>query len=600
MTALLLALAGYTTAQIRNPKPQRPRRDVPKVTYIVKADIDPHSRHVRADLEVEYRNQSSDTLTEFYFQLGLDASRSGGRTSRHLLGPSDDLPSTGVAPSSGYCRIDSILFLGAPIKDSLIQANDGVLRIIVPRPILPGRVGFFLIAFESYLPDKQEENGVWQRFVDWQPLVGAYRDGVWHRIAEPARFNVALIIDSLWSVAHPGLLLNDKEHFGFLPESGNDTIHVDLHGVDLAGAQYYPSFDGGRKRYFIVADNLPAFEFAVTDEYITDRAYVDSLTIDVCYTSDRTERWQRSTAIVARRMVAQLQARLGPPPFRHLTIVAGDASDYQQPITPLITVGDNIDNEQLLAAALAARIAALWFRPVLDDEAPQHYLSGGLGWFTAAMVLKALYGDNGWSMLEEYERPLRGNSTWNRDRFEYQFRRIPAALWALRFAVGDEQLWDGLRRYVKRFRSGLPTMAEFNQTVGGLSEGEYARLFDPANGWHTRYDPAIRSVQIDPVTNGYRVRYEITCADNLCPPLEIGFVTNGTDTIYDTLGNQSASTGSATLVGEIELKMKPRLVLLDPNHYLPDINRQNNYYSEPAGEYEYQMPENVFPALKPF
>ncbi|MCK4573327.1 MAG: hypothetical protein KAU36_03105, partial [candidate division Zixibacteria bacterium] len=112
--------------------------------------------------------------------------------------------------------------------------------------------------------------------------------------------------------------------------------------------------------------------------------------------------------------------------------------------------------------------------------------------------------------------------------------------------------------------------------------------------------PALPPSKIVRVADGYSVRYGVRCPEGFCLPAQIGIVFSETDTTYNVLNCQCGLRSVGSIAYEIVYKEKPLMVILDPNYYLPDINRQNNYYSEPAGEYEYQMPENVFPALKPF
>jgi hypothetical protein len=568
---------------------------IPKIGYTIKAEVVPESLLVRGQMELEYRNFSDDTLSEIYFRLHLNT---------HSL--------------NGYCRIDSMLYYGVPLTEDNISIDNAYMKISLPSKLAPEATGFFLIAFESRAAslyasslDKGHDRGHYVAFYRWYPCVCPYKDGRWYTdqyigydqsTGEYALYNVALQIDSAYSIAHPGQLLNEKEHYGFLPKGVDDTVYVDLvnkHSLDFGGVRYHPEFPSGYKRYFVRARNAIGFSFVVGPQFIRDRTYRDSLTIEVCYGKGEQKVWGGFVARSARGLIRQYEKWLGKFPHNNLTVVAGEGLEENHRSQQFLVLPTNITDSSLLYATLAVELANCWLSPALPDSGGAgQWFDEGLAYYVAIRALYDSFGTEGYEMIREHRKLMtkRLNKKERSRQFVARvFHELPSQTHALRFLVGDSILREALQEDVRRFRYEFPYATDFLDIVKELTDQRECINF---NDWASAggvFDCGVSKVKTERTEGGYGVSFEVKNFGSSVMPVEIGYVISVTDTVYDTLMHDQlpGHTISSTIHRTIPTRIKA--VVLDPNYLLPDVDRNNNYSFTLPLRFRYRPPETLFP-----
>lgn len=571
---------------------------IPKIVYTIKANVVPESLLVRGQMELEYRNFSDDTLSDIYFRLDLNAH-----------------------PPNGYCRIDSMLYYGAPLTKDEISVDNAIMKVSLPGKLAPEATGFFLIVFEFRVAllhasssDESHDKSHYVAFYRWYPCVCPYKDGRWYidqnvdcnqSPGEYARYNVALQIDSAYSIAHPGKLLNEKEHYGLLPKEVDDTVYVDLvnkHSFAFGGVRYHPEFPSGYKRYFVRARNATEFSFVVGPQFIRDRTYRDSLTIEVCYSKEVQKVGAGFVARSAVGLIRHYEKWLGKFPHNNLTVVAGESFNENHGLNQFVVIPANIKDTTLLYTVLAVELANCWLSPVLpDSNGAGQWFDEGLAYYVAIRALYDSFGAKGYEMIREHRKFISRRSSeneWSRQFVARVFHEFPSQIHALRFLVGDQTLSKALHEYIRRFRYEFPVVRDFFDIVeetrgpsSGVNSGECFSGDDA-------FDLGISKVKTDRTEGGYGVSYEVKNFGSTVMPVEIGYVISVTDTIYDTLQyNQLPSPGGSSVFRKT-IARRPKAVALDPNHYLPDINRSNNYSFTLPVRFRYHPPETLFPPFE--
>jgi len=570
---------------------------IPKIVYTIKADVVPESLLVRGQMELEYRNFSKDTLSEIYFRLDLNAYQ-----------------------PNGSCRIDSMLYYGAPLTGDEISVDNAIMKISLPSKLAPEATGFFLITFESrvaplhaYSSNESHDKGHYVAFYRWYPRVCPYKDGRWYidqhvgcdqSPGEYARYNVALQIDSAYSIAHPGELLNEKEHYGLLPKGVGDTVYIDLvnkHSFAFGGVRYHPEFPSGYKRYFVRARNATDFSFVVAPQFIRDRTYRDSLIIEVCYGKEVQKVWAGFAARSALGLIRQYEKWLGKFPHNNLTVVAGEPFDDNHGLNQFVVIPANIKDTTLLYTVLAVELANCWLSPVLPDSSGAgQWFDEGLAYYVAIRALYDSFGAEGYEMIREHRKLISRRSSeneWSRKFVARVFHELPSQIHALRFLVGDQTLSKALHEYIRRFRYEFPVVRDFFDIVeetrgpsSGVNSGECFSGDDV-------FDLGISKVKTDRTERGYGISYEVKNFGSTVMPVEIGYVISATDTIYDTLQYSRLPSPGGSSVFRKTIARRPKAVALDPNHYLPDINRSNNYSFTLPVRFRYHPPETLFPSF---
>lgn len=568
---------------------------IPKIVYTIKAEVVPESLLVRGQMELEYRNFSDDTLSEIYFRLHLNTHQ-----------------------PNGYCRIDSILYYGAPLTEDEISVDNAIMKISLPGKLAPEATGFFLIAFESMVAplhasslDEGHNESHYVTFYRWYPCVCPYKDGRWdtdqyvgrdRSTGEYARYNVALQIDSAYSIAHPGKLLNEKEHYGLLPKGVDDTVYVDLvnkHSFAFGGVRYHPEFPSGHKQYFIRARNATGFSFVVGPQFIRDRTYRDSLTIEICYGKEVQKVWAGFAARSALDLIKQYEKWLGKFPHNNLTLVASEPFDDSHGLNQFVIIPANITDSSLLYATLAVELANCWFSSVLPDSSGAgQWFDEGLAYYVAIRALYDSFGAEGYEMIREHRKLISRRSSeneWSRKFMARVFHELPSQIHTLRFLVGDQTLSKALQEYVRRFRYEFPVVRDFFDIVEetrGQSLGTYFNERTSAIGV---FDFGVSRMKTERTEGGYVISFEVKNFGSTVMPVEIGYLISTTDTIYDTLQYNRLPSPGGSSVFRKTIARRPKAVALDPNHYLPDINRSNNYSFTLPVRFRYHPPKTLFP-----
>ncbi len=331
----------------------------PPVTYTMGVNVIPETATVHTRLELTYRNEGPDTVrslclfSSFPFEYRY-------RPPRRFATPDstgrDSLP---LPVAAGTVVIDSILYRGVPLLDEELSIHGSRLIVHLPVPVLPGGIGFLMMTLTTFMPD---DFPVWY-YQGWFPRVCAPADSTAEPAAEFAHFNVTLEIDSAWSLAYPGELVNNKEHYGLVPTPAGDTVLVDIvnrHQLEYGGRIYMPEFEGGVKRFIIWGRNVKNFAFVCREDFLRDRTNVDSLMIEVCYSPAEISTWADSVARWSSEIVRRYEPQRGHFPYKYLTIAVGRDSLVRHDAKQLIVIPSEICDTEALRTVLEERLAACW------------------------------------------------------------------------------------------------------------------------------------------------------------------------------------------------------------------------------------------------
>ncbi|MFH1372731.1 MAG: hypothetical protein ABII79_02925 [bacterium] len=587
---MMIAVLCLLTAPGVLSQPQTERRQdlplpIPHIIYTIRAEVTPESTLVRGQMEVEYENVSNDTLSQIWFKLN----------------------------PQGSFHLDSILYYGAPLPDSMVLIDDSLMRVTLPQKLAPGRSGFFLLAFETGLPPPTgsiDDEPV--LFADWHPSVCLYRD--WRRltgwrsgpgadIREYSLYNVELRIDSAWSIVHPGELINEKEHYGLLPLLHDDTVLTDIvgrHSYGPGGAGYKAEFPSGIKQYLVRARTGTDLVFAAHPDLVRDRATAGKVAIEVCYPRKLQSTWAVFVARSTAALVRQYEQVLGEYPHSRLTIVAAHAHQLGSSARQLVILPAAIRDTGLLHTALAVELANCWFPTLFpENDGTGRWLNHGLACYLAATIMYHARCSAGWQTMRELRQWTADNigSEESTQRFiSSVFRKIPAGLHALRFAVGDDTLFAAIREYVLSFRHRLTYPGDFSQLLSQRTGSSSAALFDEIMVTGDSIDFGVSDLKTGAVAGGYDISYKVTSNGPVALPIEVGYVINATDTIYDTLVSSRFPAGTVSPTVHRWMALRPKAIVLDPNHYLPDCRRSNNYRFVLPVRFRYSPPRTLFPA----
>jgi hypothetical protein len=136
--------------------------------------------------------------------------------------------------------------------------------------------------------------------------------------------------------------------------------------------------------------------------------------------------------------------------------------------------------------------------------------------------------------------------------------------------------------------------AAFESTVDSLAGKQLGWFWTAFADSSTSYDFGVYSAHAKKAGNEYDVTYRLVNRGDLILPVEMGFVTDGNDTLYDTLGRDSFDGNDSMFVFHRKLTARPISIIVDPHHYLLDRNRFDNYHFFLPIRFKYQDPPDLF------
>ena len=340
----LAVLAGTSAGQ----EPYRaPLNWKQGIEYRIEARLDESSEVLRGRARLRYRNDSPDTLDEFFFHLHLNAFRPNsawarrdlefGITTFQDLGPEEH----------GFERITEITVDGRPVFLRYPYAPDStVVGFDLPDPLEPGETVTMDYAWDarpSSEPRRQGRRGRQYDFAQWYPRVVVYDDEGWrpHPLYRSGEFygdfalyDVTLEVredqvmgatgvpvsgDPGWDAAQAlgtGPIDYQREWYGSLDPTAQPCIERGEERIcgtpparylreeeslgHLAGE---PTAGWKRVRWF--AEDVHHFAWSTSPDYVYEQGRWEDVTIHVLYQPGDEESWGGGVAV--RRTAEALQ-----------------------------------------------------------------------------------------------------------------------------------------------------------------------------------------------------------------------------------------------------------------------------------------------------
>lgn len=600
---LLVLLATSSFAQ--TPEEQDIPYREPSLIYAIQGRTDFASRRITASAEIEYHNAGDTTVESLLFELPEDVDTQG-RGKRF--------------------SIDSVLLNGVPQDIGPLILGKRFLQI--PVRLAPQERAHLLIPFVKDFSDNRARG----QYIDglhiqaWYPKVvsAAAEDDTGatpgRTVPLVATYRVGLQTDTAFLLIGPGELRNDREHFGYLPDRG-DTVLNDIVNNTLGDQR--PARKG---QFQWIARNIQSFDIVCLQRPTIDRIVAGPAKLTLYYSAQAT-RFRRELNHATRELSRFYQVWLGTPSNPQNSVVAAgirQGGEYDYADLGLILLPLESRRESVIRASLAVQLAQQYFPASFETDSV-----GGLPWsegaaiFAATQALYSLYGSRGYEMMEEYggyrfPLPRIGQPTsrqspfafmetiraprfrWDGDdsiRYEALFV-VPSALQALRPITGADRLWAALRHFSSQSRHNLASPDQFTSLMSEyLGAPVNQLLFGQWQDYHRRFDWSVDGVKAESTYTGALVTGTIERDALRGHPVEVGIIMSTGDTLSKSVTPTEADTRKF-LHFQLEIIGKPVAVIVDPYHFLPDVNRDNNVYHLTRGPFRGGPKVDEFPAFR--
>lgn len=480
----------------------------PPADYTLEVTLLPESSLVRFTMELIYHHRGNDTVQSLIWRLPV----------KTYLGSRDSLQGS----VTGFF-IDSISHRAVPLEPDQIQFVDTRhLQTRLHAPMVPNQVTSLFLSGElvTSSPNVPE---LWM-IPRWFPRIlvpralstyndtsGAAHDAARYPLAI-AQIEVAITLDTTHFLAYAGRLLNEKEHFGFLPQAhpGHDTAFYNITDgryLNFGTYTYDPIFADGEKSYYIKANHTTNLPLAVGTSWRTDRIIYDSLQIDLFHVGQAPDSVCTALSNVVHQTSRWLAGILGWPQSNRLAVVVVDAPTPETGYAHLAFC--NLSDNQATARVNAARsLIRLWLPPIWSSDTNTYggFEQGLIRYFTHR-IAESPSGPISTRDFQQWEQQrrldLQVNDTGLINR---NLLRYPARLEKIRQSLGDSTFNKRLRDWLKKGRRGYIDPADLFTSLTCLPSESKPVIDD----WGRVLDPNHRLNDPDRSDNLFRLKYTRT------------------------------------------------------------------------------------------
>ena len=379
----------------------QPDRWQQKINYKIDAALDVITNKVTGTEQIEYYNNSPDTLSKVFFHMYWNAFQPNSsmdvrsqQLGKVVLGKDKQdkdvldwdrrvMDRIGkLSPAEqGYQKALSIKVNG---KNQQLKEHETILEVVLDKPILPKSKTSFTVNFEAQVPlqvrrsGRDNVEGVRYSMSQWYPKMVEYDYQGWHANQYVARefygvwgdYNVKLTVPKNYMIAASGTLQNAEQiGFDYAPKSAKATS------------------TGANLTWNFIAQNVHDFAWAADPTYGMIKRQVKNgpmLYIVHKKVDSLQKRWElmADTAVLAYPLIAKT---FGPYPYKNYTFIQAGDGGMEYPMATFLksaSVGTAI-HEWMHS----------WFQMMLGtNESLYHWMDEGFTTYASERVLGTLRG----------------------------------------------------------------------------------------------------------------------------------------------------------------------------------------------------------------
>ncbi len=576
-----------------------------RAEYSMDVRLDVTTHRVTGTQKLAYYNNSPDTLTKVYYHLYFNAFQPGSMMdvrSKTITDPDrrvTDRISKLKDDEIGYQRIQSLKQDG---KDINYHVEGTILEVTLAKPILPKGKATFDMKFESQVPiqirrsGRNSREGIAYSMTQWYPKMAEYDFQGWHAYQYVARefhgvwgdFDVKITIDPTFILGGTGKLQN-ADKVG--------------HGYEKAGTKV--TRPAGDLTWHFIAKNVIDFAWTADPDYVHETAQVpDGPDVHFFYQPGEktTENWKKLKDYTVRHFEF-MNKTFGKYPYEVYSVIQGGDGGMEYPMCTLITGERSLNS---LVGVMAHEVAHSWYQAVLaSNESLYAWFDEGFADFATNESLALLLGeknphegsyDGYFSLVKSgLQEPMNQHAdhfTTNRAYGISAYNMGTVFLHQLKYIIGDENFYKGMRRYYNTWKFKHPEPNDFIRIMEKTSGLQLKWYMSYWINTTKRIDYGIKNIISD---NGNTfVTLERVGEFPMPIDLLVSYADGSKELFYiplnETLGNKPAEDRS---VQRIELETWPWVnpiytlkinkpvkeiveLEIDPSLRVADIDRKNN------------------------
>jgi hypothetical protein len=524
-----------------------------RVEYVMDVKLDVTTHKVTGYQKLTYYNNSKDTLNKVFYHLYFNAFQPGSMMdvrSRSIADPDPrvvDRISKLKDEEIGYQHIQSLRQDGKEVGHTV---NGTILEVILNKPILPGAKTVFDMNFESQVPiqvrrsGRNSKEGIAYSMTQWYPKIAEYDFQGWHAYQYVARefhgvwgdFDVKITLDPSYIIGGTGKLQNaDKVGYGY--EKPGTTVKR----------------PEGDLQWHFVAKNVHDFAWAADPDFTHEMNQVpNGPELHFFYQKNEktADNWAKLRTYGV-QMFEFMNPTFGKYPYETYSIIQGGDGGMEYPMCTLILGEKSLGS--LVGTALH-EIAHSWYQGVLaSNESLYAWMDEGFADFASNEAMGQILSEKD-VHLDSYAgyfgliksglfEPADQHSdhfNTNRAYSVASYGMGAIALQQLKYIIGDQNVYSGLRQYYDAWKFKHPEPNDFIRIMEKKSGMQLKWYFGYWLNTTKKIDYSIRNV----VDNGSETYVTLQRVGDFPMPVDL-YVTykDGTREIYyvplnETLGSK--------------------------------------------------------------
>ncbi|GAA5022758.1 peptidase M1 [Marivirga lumbricoides] len=470
----MITLLGYMAAFASTAQTDRWQQ---AIKYEMEIDMNVENHQFTGKQKVKYTNNSPDTLKKVFYHLYFNAfqpnsmmdvrSRTIMDADRRVGGRIAEL-STGEI---GYQKIKTLKQDGKNVKYEVVGT---ILEVELSKPIMPNSTVDFTMEFEGQVPvqirrsGRDNEEGIAYSMAQWYPKMAEYDYQGWHSNPYIGRefhgvwgdFDVKITIDKDYILGGTGYVQNPNE-VG--------------HGYQKAGVKPAKGKDGKQTWHF-KAPKVIDFMWAADPDFTHETAQVpNGPTLHFLYQKNEktAENWEKLKGYTVKAF-EYANKTFGKYPYEQFSVIQGGDGGMEYPMSTLIT------GERSLPSLVGVTVHEMfhsWYQGVLaTNESLYEWMDEGFTSFASSETMNVIMEQGeqnpqagnyrGYLSLakSEYEEPMSTHADHYHTNFAYgraAYSKGATFLGQLRYIVGEDVFYKGMRRYFNEWKFKHPNPNDF-------------------------------------------------------------------------------------------------------------------------------------------
>ncbi|WP_034886009.1 M1 family metallopeptidase [Gillisia sp. JM1] len=585
------------------------------VDYKMEVDMNVENFQYTGNQELEYTNNSPDTLVRVFYHLFFNAFQPGSEMdvrSRTIKDPDSrvgDRISKLTEAEQGYLKVNTLTQDGASLSFKEVGT---VLEVELNKPLLPGEKATFKMDFKGQVPQqirrsgRNNAEGVALSMTQWYPKMAEYDFQGWH--ADPyigrefhgvwGDFDVKISIDKKFTIGGTGYLQNPQE-IG--------------HGYEAEGTKVKQK-KGDKHIWHFVAPMVHDFAWAADPEFIHDkRTAADGTVLHFLYKNNPEikENW-KNLQPKTEELLLYFNEHIGPYPWDQYSVIQGGDGGMEYAMATLITGERSFGS---LVGVTAHEMAHAWFQHLMaTNESVNEWMDEGFTSYISTLAENEIsdskeenvfarsfrgYVGLAKSGVEQPQSTHADRYTLNGAYGAAAYTKGSVFLAQLGYIIGQENLQKTLNRYYDEWKFKHPTPNDFIRIAEKVSGAELDwYLIDWTQTTNT-IDYAITDLTEEgqtttvnlerkglmPMPLDIKVTYTDGTSEMIHIPLRMMRWVKPAETGMDrTLAKDWAWAYPTYKLTISKPKASISSIVLDPAGLMADINREDNVFPMTASE----------------